>query len=175
MITLPRLENFNALKYNSGCTYFCCGTLSTKGQNFSIYTKETPKYNQTVLATQQPEHVKNSPILNLWAFLCRKADKVITTMVTLPDNPTTPTHLSPSMHLHYPCQPSQELILSIPMPPTTTTHPFSSTAILCDCPTTIPTTTAASNATNDDETQSQSTSMLAEENTPETTATFLHK
>jgi len=46
MITLPRPENFNAPKYNSRCTYVCPGTLSTKGHNLSIYTKEMPNYNQ---------------------------------------------------------------------------------------------------------------------------------
>jgi len=52
MISLPRSENFKAIRYNSRFTYFCPVALYTEGYNLSIYTKQDidiAKQNSTLM------------------------------------------------------------------------------------------------------------------------------
>jgi len=93
-------------------------------------------------------------------------------MVTLPDQSTTTTHLPPLPHLHQTCQSLPETIASILTPPTTHTQHFSTMATLHDYPTTIPVTTAASDALDNEWPQAHSSSVLLEETIPETTPSF---
>ncbi len=119
------------------------------------------------LSRSNAENHKNSPVLNLRAFLHRKADKGIMTMVTLPGDPITTTHLTLPMHPHQPFQTLQDLNALIPMLTTTRKHPLSSDAILHDCPTMITTTAAASNAVDDEQLHANSSLSLLDDTSPD--------
>jgi len=125
-----------------------------------------------VLPTWQPEN-KKSPVLNLWAFLHRKADKVIMTMVTLLVNPTISTCVLTPATLHQACPSSLELIILIPKTCTTSTQFFSQSNSLWDSPTTVPMTAATSAAADDEQPPSHSLLALLEEDTMTITPAFL--
>jgi len=95
------------------------------------------------------------------------------TMVTLPDDPITTTYPTPTMHPQLPFQALQDLNVSIPMLPTTRTHPLSSAAILRDHPTTITTTAAASNAVDYEQLHANSSSALLDNTSPDYLTIFL--
>ncbi len=97
-------------------------------------------------------------------------------MVTLPDNPRTTPHLPLTTHSHQPRKPSPEVNASIFPPPTTCCTPlFSRNTTLRDRSTTIPTTAAASDAVDNEQTPAHSTSPHSDDTTTDSLSLFLHE
>jgi len=128
-----------------------------------------------VLTTVSQRTIKNSLVLTLRAFLRRKADKVIMTMVTLPDKDSNITHLSPQTLIYQPRKLSQEWTASIRTPPATRATLISSNAALRDCPTTIPTTAADPTTTDDEQPPASSNLTPSDDNTPDSFSLFIHE
>jgi len=119
---------------------------------------------------------KNYLVLRLWASLHREANKVITTMVTLPAKPITCIHLTSQTTIPQHHQSSTELIALTLQHRTCKTQMLYQILLLCSSPMTDPMTAAQStNATDNEQPPSHHSPVLSEDTNPAITSTLLHQ